>query len=71
MVEPEGLARRFKDATPPAVPSIAATSFTVADLAATSKFLEARGIEVRNTKRGSIWVGPEAAEGAIVEFLAA
>lgn len=71
VVEPEGLARCFKDATPPAVPSIAATSFTVADLAATSNFLEARGIEVRKTKRGSVWVGPEAAEGAIVEYLSA
>jgi catechol 2,3-dioxygenase-like lactoylglutathione lyase family enzyme len=71
VVGPAGLARRFKDARPPAIPSIAATAFTVADLGATLNFLEARGIEVRDAKRESVWVGPEAAEGAIVEFLSA
>jgi hypothetical protein len=70
-VEPEGLARHFEGAAPPAIPSIAATAFTVADLAATTKVLEGQGIDVRHTARGSVWVGPEAAEGAIVEFLSA
>jgi Glyoxalase-like domain len=55
---------------PRALPMVAAVRFSVRDTAATVRYLQGRGIAHR-ADDGRIWVGPEAAEGAIVEFVQA
>lgn len=53
--------------TPKAVPMVAAARFAVADVAATARALRERGAACRQDA-GRVWVLPDAAEGAIVEF---
>jgi catechol 2,3-dioxygenase-like lactoylglutathione lyase family enzyme len=55
-------------AAPRAVPMVAAARFTTGDLAVTARYLHAQGIPMQEGN-GRIWVGPEAAEGAILEFV--
>jgi glyoxalase-like protein len=55
---------------PRALPMVAAARFSVHDTAETARYLSGRGIAHRESN-GRIWVGPEAAEGAIVEFVPA
>jgi len=55
---------------PSALPMVAAARFAVRDVSATARYL--RGQHVAFEERdGRIWVKPEAAEGAIVEFVPA
>jgi len=55
-------------AEPHALPMVAAARFTVRDAAVTARYLRDKGVPVQESD-GRIWVGPEAAEGAIVEFV--
>jgi glyoxalase-like protein len=54
---------------PPVLPIVAVARFAVADLATTGTFLRNRGVSFRERK-DAIWVAPDFAEGAIVEFIA-
>lgn len=70
---PEALAARFPGVAPPPVPSIAGVTFAAADLSAARAHLDANGITAqargdRSRDTPTLWVAPEAAEGAIVEF---
>jgi glyoxalase-like protein len=56
------------DGEPRALPMVAAARFTVSDLAATARYLRGQGIPLQENG-GRIWIGPEAAEGAILEFV--
>ena len=55
-------------AEPRAVPMVAAARFTVSDGDATARYLRGKGVPFHE-KDGRLWIGPEAAEGAIVEFV--
>jgi hypothetical protein len=55
-------------AEPRALPMVAAARFTVRDAAATARYLRGKGVPVQE-RDGPIWVGPEGAEGAILEFV--
>jgi catechol 2,3-dioxygenase-like lactoylglutathione lyase family enzyme len=57
-------------AEPRALPMVAAARFTVGDAAATARYLRGQGV-APNEGEGRLWIGPEAAEGAIVEFVPA
>jgi hypothetical protein len=51
-------------------PFIAAMTITVADLAATSRYLDSAGIDYADDPAGALRIGPELACGAIIEFKA-
>jgi hypothetical protein len=51
-------------------PFIAAMTVTVADLAATARYLDSAGIDYADDPAGALRIGPELACGAIVEFKA-
>lgn len=53
---------------PRALPMVAAARFTVSDIAATARDLRGKGVPPRESG-GRIWIGPETAEGAILEFV--
>lgn len=53
---------------PRALPMVATARFTVSDVAATARHLRAQGVAFQENG-GRLWAGPEAAEGAIVEFV--
>lgn len=53
---------------PAALPMVAVARFTVADMDATARYLRSQGVSFHERK-GAIWVAPELAEGAIVEFV--
>jgi catechol 2,3-dioxygenase-like lactoylglutathione lyase family enzyme len=55
-------------AEPRAVPMVAAARFTVSDDDATARYLRGKGVPFHE-KDGRLWIGPEAAEGAIIEFV--
>jgi catechol 2,3-dioxygenase-like lactoylglutathione lyase family enzyme len=55
-------------AEPRAVPMVAAARFTVSDGDATARYLRGKDVPFHE-KDGRLWIGPEAAEGAIVEFV--
>jgi glyoxalase-like protein len=55
---------------PPAFPMVAVARFRVTDLEATAGYLRSNGVAFAERK-GAIWVSPDLAEGAIVEFTAA
>jgi catechol 2,3-dioxygenase-like lactoylglutathione lyase family enzyme len=55
-------------AEPHAVPMVAAARFTVSDGDATARYLRGKDVPFHE-KDGRLWIGPEAAEGAIVEFV--
>jgi catechol 2,3-dioxygenase-like lactoylglutathione lyase family enzyme len=55
-------------AEPRAVPMVAAARFTVSDGDATARYLRGKGVPFHE-KDGRLWIGPEAAEGAIIEFV--
>jgi len=55
-------------AEPRAVPMVAAARFTVSDGDATARYLRGKGVTFHE-KDGRLWIGPEAAEGAIIEFV--
>jgi catechol 2,3-dioxygenase-like lactoylglutathione lyase family enzyme len=58
------------DAAPPAVPSIAALTIAVPDVARTSRVLEAAGVACERDRGRSIVVPPAAACGVLLEFSA-
>lgn len=69
IVDPAGLAARYPDTAPPALPSLPAFAVGVADLAHTAVYLRGAGIPfVEET--GRLWVAPEYGGGAVVEFRA-
>ncbi len=69
MVDAAGLAARFPGVTPAASPWFAAVRFGVGDLSATRQCLAGNGVAFREGGDGnSIWVAPEYAQGAIIEF---
>jgi len=47
---------------------VAAARFTVSDGDATARYLRGKGVPFHE-KDGRLWIGPEAAEGAIIEFV--
>lgn len=53
---------------PRALPMVAAARFRVGDTAATARYLRGQGVSFQEGG-GRLWIGPEAAEGAIVEFV--
>jgi len=55
-------------AEPRAVPMVAAARFTVGDGDATARYLRGKDVPFHE-KDGRLWIGPEAAEGAVVEFV--
>jgi len=55
---------------PLAIPMVAAARFTVSDPGATARYLRGRGVPFRESE-GRLWTSPEAAEGAILEFVPA
>ncbi|HXP75181.1 MAG TPA: VOC family protein [Stellaceae bacterium] len=55
---------------PSALPMVAAARFTVRDATATANYLRGQGVPFLE-REGRIWVKPEAADGAIVEFVPA
>jgi len=55
-------------AEPSAVPMVAAARFTVGDGDATARYLRGKDVPFHE-KDGRLWIGPEAAEGAVVEFV--
>lgn len=67
VIDRRGFSDRY-GAEPRAVPMVAAARFTVSDSAATARYLRGKGIALQE-RDGRLWVGPEAAEGAIVEFV--
>ncbi len=65
---PQRVTSRFASVSVPAVPCVAAATLTVADLDATRAYLQNRGIGVEDAG-GRVWVGPEWAGGAVLEFV--
>ena len=57
-------------AEPPALPMVASARFGVSDLAATARYLRGQGVPLQE-RNDRIWVEPNAAEGAILEFVPA
>jgi catechol 2,3-dioxygenase-like lactoylglutathione lyase family enzyme len=55
-------------AEPRAVPMVAAARFTVGDGDAAARYLRGKDVPFHE-KDGRLWIGPEAAEGAVVEFV--
>ncbi len=69
IVDGGGLAARFPNVTPAASPWFAAVRLRVADLAATRDCLTGNDVAFHEGADGdSIWVAPEFAQGAIIEF---
>ncbi len=69
IIDRDGLARRYPGAAAPTTPWFAATTFRVTDLQRTRAYLDANGVAIDNGHNGSIWVGPDAADGAIIAFV--
>ncbi len=65
---PDAVASRFPAISLPAVPCVAAVTCTVGDPGRTRACLDERGIGFETTDAG-LWVGPEWACGAILEFV--
>lgn len=53
---------------PLALPMVAVARYAVSDIASTARYLRDQGVPLQQ-KDGHVWVGPEAAEGAILEFV--
>jgi hypothetical protein len=62
--------RRFSGAHAPAAASFAGLSVRVADVGAVQRLLEAAAVPYRVTPQGVLWVPPQVAAGAIIEFVA-
>ncbi len=69
IIDRAGLARRFPGIIPPTTPWLAATTFRVSDLDKTRACLDANGLAINERDDGSIWVAPDAADGAIIAFV--
>ena len=55
---------------PLALPMVAVARYAVSDIASTARYLRDQGVPIQQ-KDGRVWVGPEVAEGAILEFVLA
>ena len=49
---------------------VAVARYAVSDIASTARYLRDQGVPIQQ-KDGRVWVGPEVAEGAILEFVPA
>jgi catechol 2,3-dioxygenase-like lactoylglutathione lyase family enzyme len=67
VIGPKELSARY-GVEPRALPMLVAARFAVRDTAATGHYLRGHGVAHR-ADDGRLWVGPEAAEGAVVEFV--
>ena len=68
ITEPGALAKSYPGAVLPALPSVARVTLAVESVDATRKFLEENGVTPHRSEAG-IWVRPERAGGAILEFV--
>ena len=55
---------------PLVLPMVAVARYAVSDIASTARYLRDQGVPIQQ-KDGRVWVGPEVAEGAILEFVPA
>jgi catechol 2,3-dioxygenase-like lactoylglutathione lyase family enzyme len=69
VLDPAGLSARY-GVSPRTIPMGAVARFAVSDLAATAAYLRRQGVAAQE-RPDRLWVGPDAAEGAIVEFVPA
>jgi len=69
IVDSQAITARY-GATPAILPLVAVARFAVSDLAATADLLRDLGVGIRE-QPGRLWAMPNAAEGAIVEFVPA
>ena len=69
VIDPREFSARY-GVEPPALPMVAAARFGVSDVAATARYLRGQGVPVREGD-ARIWIAPENAEGAILEFVPA
>jgi len=69
VIDPREFSARY-GVEPPALPMVAAARFRVSDVAATARYLRGQGVPLEE-RNGGIWVGPDAAEGAILELVPA
>ena len=67
LLDGAGLAARYPGVAPPLLPWVAAVEFSVADMVALAGLLAANGVRAQQSD-GALWVAPDQAEGAIVEF---
>jgi catechol 2,3-dioxygenase-like lactoylglutathione lyase family enzyme len=67
LIDEATLAARYSGVTPPVLPWVAAVSFEVAERRALADLLAANGVRAHQSD-GALWVAPDDAEGAVVEF---
>ena len=67
LIDEAALAARYRGVTPPVLPWVAAVSFEVADRRGLADLLAANGVGAHHGD-GALWVAPDDAEGAVVEF---
>ena len=67
LIDEATLAARYPGVVAPVLPWVAAVSFAVSDRRALADLLAANGVRAHHGD-GALWVAPDQAEGAIVEF---
>ncbi len=70
VLEADGIAGRYTDVRPPSLPWLAGFIVTVADIGHADALLRANGVGAIQTGPDRLWVHPEEAAGAIIEFRA-
>jgi catechol 2,3-dioxygenase-like lactoylglutathione lyase family enzyme len=70
VMAPAAFAARYPGVPAPATPSAAAAVIAVDDLGLLTGILAENGVAAVASERGSLWVAPEAANGAVIEFVA-
>ena len=71
IVAPDSLGQRYPGINSPAISWVAGVKFAVRDLHETRNFLERRSFDVQRRAVDSIWISPDQADGAVVEFVQA
>ena len=70
VVDPQGFVARYPGVPIPPCPAVATAVVEVEDLNALAALLSTNGISVREAAEGAgIWVPPEVANGAVIEFV--
>ena len=69
VIDAAGFAVRYPGAPEPSQPAVAAAVIGVESLVQLAAMLEENGILFHRSDRASLWVGPEEANGAVIEFI--
>lgn len=70
-VDPSGLRRRYPGIAAPGLPFLAGIAITTDDIVRTGALLRANGVDYDSRPSGSIWLAPDLACGAVIEFVPA